>query len=374
MKPYAKTIQSAKIAIIHDAVTNVAGGERVISALAALLPNADIYTSVINDRRLMNEFVPKPIHTTWAQYAFFPRIWRRSVQLLSPYIWSSLDLSAYDIIISHGGFYFSQLSHTVRKGSRQLHVHYAIAPPYNIYNLKKMHMLEKYVSGIYYPRLQKLDQMAIHSVDSLWTVSRFIQRELSDLYNRRASVLYPPVFSPQNALLKNNLKKRFYCYAGRLESSKQTSLVIDAFNKNGLPLIIVGNGKDATRYKNSAKLNISFIGQLPLGKLQLLYSQTIAFIHAAEDDPFPLAPLEAMACGVPVVCRRSGGLVESVIHKKTGVFFEENTIQSLNNAIYTLSRLHIRKSACISQANKFSTNVFNEKVLLMLASAYEKII
>ena len=329
-----------KVAIVHDALIEYGGGEKVLELLAAIFPQADIYTSVFNEQALAGKIETdfKRIKSSCLSSSFLanhPIL----ISYLAPIIWLSFDLSAYDVIISHGGFYSSHLI-AWRLKADQRHLHYAISyPP---------------VFGRFFKKTSQI-----------LAVSRKIATDfVNQGYQGELKVLYPPVKSiNQN---KSTKQSNYYVYLGRLEKSKNLALLIEAFNHNQLELKIIGSGSQEKCLKKIAKKNIQFLGYKSQLDFWPILQGARAMIHPALNEDFGIAPLEAQACGLPVIAFRGGALVETVIDGETGTFFDDNDAQSLNEAIKKLDSLNIKSSACIKQAKKFSPARFKQQLKTVL--------
>lgn len=367
----SKLINKKKIAIVHDAIVEYGGGERVLDVLAQTFPRADIYTSSINYEKTKNR-LPKGIEPTFIQALPIFRQWPRLIQLFSPSIWFSINLDTYDIVISHGGFYLSHLINLRSNNKKYFHFHYFITPPKNLYLPEHRRWFEAPLNIILYPFLRRLDKKAIAKINILFTVSDDVKKRVSRIYKKEAMVLYPPVSVPPRPTIVKRANREYYCYIGRLEKDKCVDLLIEAFNKSKLPLVIVGRGKDEERLRSMAEKNVKFLGFKEGKEIGGILSSTKAFMHAAIDDDFPLAPVEAMAHGVPVIAYYSGGIKESVLEEKTGLFFRVHSKESLINAIKRFESMHFDPRDCYKQAKKFSEDRFKKEIVEKVAMIYEK--
>lgn len=336
-----------------------------------IFPNADFYTSFINTSALRGKKLPRKIHSSWLQRISLVRYYPRVIQLSSPFLWPLLKLDDYEIVISHGGFYLAQLINIKKFKRRSLRIHYMITPPKNLYLEDHRVWFEILLNQTYYHFLRFLDKKAMKNADHIWAVSGTVGKRIQSIYKRNFSLLYPPVSIPRKPPQVTE-NRYYYCYAGRLSKEKNISLLIDAFNKNKQPLVIVGRGKEELKLKMKARSNIKFAGFKTTSELAKILRQAKAFIHPAKDDDFPLAPIEAMANGTPVISHVSGGTNEAIIEGKTGLTFEKCTVRSLNKAVRSFEEMVFDPNQCYFKAKEFSVERFKKEVSLLLAEAYER--
>ncbi len=361
-------LQSLRIAIVHDAIVQRGGGEYVLGVLMDMFPQAHVYTSILNPSA-GSGLDSKRITTSFLQYAGFARRFPRTIQLLSPFVWSSFRLPPYDLIISHGGFYASHLIESVRyPGS--LHIHYCIMPPLNIFGKSTMRPFEHPFNMLWYPYLRRVMRSSMHSIPSIWTVSGYARRLLTSLYGRNADILPPPVELFQDTPVSG--KRDTYIYIGRLDREKRVDRIIKSFNRTGETLTVAGTGNDETYLKQIAGPTIRFTGYADRNRKRLLFSRAIAFVHAMTEDAFPLAPIEALSAGIPVISPDSGGLADTITEGKTGYHFHPDTDGSLEQTLKRIRRHPISPHICRKASGKFARPVFEQALPRMVLSAYEK--
>lgn len=367
-----KSSISKRIAIVHDALVEYGGGEKVLEVLSKMFPNADIYTSFVNYEKIKRLQIPKRPTPTWIQNLSVVKRWPRLIQLLSPLIWPTINLDHYDIVISHGGFYLAHLINLGRKNPSTIYIHYAITPPKNLYIKEYKQWFESPLDILLYPILRYLDKKAVQEVDSIWAVSKCVKARIKKYYERESVVLYPPISVPEAPPPSSTSNRKYYCYAGRLEKEKRIDLIINVFNENKLPLVIVGAGKQEEKLKQLAKPNINFLGFKEPKELNKILLKSKAFIHSAIQDDFPLTPIEAMACGAPVIVHHTGGTKEAVINGKTGMIFKEFTPKALTDTIQKFEMRKFDPKECYKQAKKFSKDRFEKEISKLVSRAYEK--
>jgi glycosyltransferase involved in cell wall biosynthesis len=331
-----------KIAIIADWLTTYAGSERVLEQMIACFPEADVFAVV--------DFVPqaergflqgKRPKTTFIQKLPGARKYARHYLPLMPLAIEQLDLSAYNLILSS--------SHAVAKGvivgPDQLHISYVHSPIRYAWDLQHQYLKESGLeSGIkswlvrlLLHRIRLWDQRTQYGVDQFIANSGFIARRIHRVYGRSATVIYPPV--DVDAFTLNIAKEDFYLAASRLVPYKRMDLIVEAFSQ--MPdkkLVLIGDGPDMEKIRVKAGSNVTIMGYQPFNVLKDHMQRAKAFVFAAEED-FGIAPVEAQACGTPVIAFGKGGALETVRglgvvdNNPTGIFFAEQTPAAIIAAV-----------------------------------------
>lgn len=370
-----------KVAIVHDWLVGYAGAERVLEQLIVLFPEADLFTICDflpkEERFFLQEKSPS---TSFIQKLPWAKRYYRSYLPLMPLAIEQLDLSAYDLIISS--------SHAVAKGvltgPDQLHMSYVHSPIRYAWDLQHQYLreskLDKGVKGwiakwlLYKIRLW--DSRTGNGVDHFIANSRFIARRIKKAYRREAKVIYPPV--DVSSFTLHDEKEEFYLTASRLVPYKRVDLIVDAFaSMPDKKLIVIGDGPDMEKIRTRASPNIKLLGYQPFDVLRDHMQRARAFVFAAEED-FGIAPVEAQACGTPVVAFGKGGALETICgltesESPTGVFFQQQTIESLVDAVLLFERRieSFSPANCRENAIRFSTDSFCEQFRSLVASEYE---
>lgn len=370
-----------KVAIVHDWLVGYAGAERVLEQLIVLFPEADLFTICDflpkEERFFLQEKSPS---TSFIQKLPWAKRYYRSYLPLMPLAIEQLDLSAYDLIISS--------SHAVAKGvltgPDQLHMSYVHSPIRYAWDLQHQYLreskLDKGVKGwiakwlLYKIRLW--DSRTGNGVDHFIANSRFIARRIKKAYRREAKVIYPPV--DVSSFTLHDEKEEFYLTASRLVPYKRVDLIVDAFaSMPDKTLIVIGDGPDMEKIRTRASPNIKLLGYQPFDVLRDHMQRARAFVFAAEED-FGIAPVEAQACGTPVVAFGKGGALETICgltesESPTGVFFQQQTIESLVDAVLLFERKieSFSPANCRENAIRFSTDSFCEQFRSLVASEYE---
>ncbi|MDC7705875.1 glycosyltransferase [Vogesella indigofera] len=360
------------IAIVCDWLESYAGAERVIEEIINIFPQAEIFAVVDfvakEDRGFLKD---KPVKTTFIQKLPFARKFYRHYLPLMPFAIEQLDLRNYDIIISS--------SHAVAKGiitsPDQLHVSYIHSPLRYAWDMQNEYLEQSGIrSGIKSCLIRYLlhkiriwDVTSAQRIDHIIANSRFIAKRIKKVYNRTADVIYPPVdistFQPGT---KN--RKNYYITVSRLVGYKKIELIIDAFrNLPDEKIIIVGDGPEKKKLMENLPGNVTLLGFQPQEKITSLLQEAKAFIFAARED-FGIAPVEAQACGTPVIAFNAGGAMETIVNidreNPTGILYELQNKESIINAIQIFNKNleKITSENCRNQAEKFSSATFRENM------------
>lgn len=374
-----------KVALVHDYIKEYGGAERVLETLHEIYPEAPIYTSVYYPQFLgphKSRFEKLDIRTSWLQYIPFGYKLISPLRLLSPFAFKSLDLSSYDVIItSQTGAYFPNL---VRKGNATLYS-YTHTPPRYLYGYKtardwKKHKVFAALAEIANHVLRMVDYTASKNVDQYIANSQEIANRIQKFYRKDAVVIYPPVATETSGLdssiqsgkrkklnTDNQASRDYYVAGGRLARAKGMDVIVDAFVVSKKPLKIFGKGfagfeeelKSKTKNHES---RIEFVGEVTDEEKLQLMKEAKAYIFASYDEDFGITPVEAMSVGTPVIAHKSGGVQETVIDKKTGIFYFPNNPQQLDEALNRFEKIKINKKDCIEQAMKFSKPQFIKEI------------
>ncbi|MFA6431621.1 MAG: glycosyltransferase [Candidatus Margulisiibacteriota bacterium] len=321
-----------KIAIVHDFLNQFGGAERVVEALHEVFPDAPIYTSIYDENALPTAFKQMDIRTSFMQKIPFISAMFRYYFFLYPLAFNSFDLSEYDVILSSS----SAFAKGIRKAPGQLHICYCYTP------MRFAWRYEDYVKKARIPEYQKYflpyllepirdwDLKNSESVDHFVAISKFVAHRIRKIYKRESDIIYPPVDTDNFRILDND--KDYFLVVSRLVSYKRVDLVVDAFNELGFPLFIIGDGPERKELEKKSQENIRFLGKLSDQDLSKYVAECRALIFPGEED-FGITPLEAMACGRPVIAYRAGGAEETVNEPETGMFFDRQEPEELANAV-----------------------------------------
>lgn len=323
-----------RVCIIHDYLTHVGGGERVLEALAQAFPDAPIFTLVHDAETVSLNINPRRIRTSFLQR--FPGAKRshRYIPLaIMPFAVEQFDFSNFDVVISN--------THGFAKGvvtsPNTMHISYCLTPIRYAWDGSHRYLRE-FSSGAIFQKFAPLaisyirtwDYFASHRVNAYITLSRYVAGRIKKYYNAESSVIYPPVDVDRFAV--GGAEKTYYLVVSRLVPYKRVDLAIRAANKMRIPLKIAGVGPEMDHLQAIAGDTVEFLGFVPDDSLPELYQNAKALLFPQEED-FGITPLEAAASGVPTIAYGAGGALETVLLNKTGVFFFEQTVESLCEAI-----------------------------------------
>lgn len=358
-----------QVALVHDYLREYGGAERVLEALHEIYPEAPVYVAFFDKEALgihAKKFVGWDIRETWITKLPFYK------KLFSPYrvfakgAFESLDFSTYDIVISSSNAYMAKAVKT-KKGHHYCYCH---TPPRSLYGYTTMtdwkkNPLVKMVGYVINHYMRIIDFEVAQRVDHFIANSKETQKRIEKFYRRDSQVIYPPVDLTENFTEEKD--QGYFLYVGRLAKSKNVDLAIEACTKLGLKLKLVGSGKGLDHLKSLSGPTIEFMGAVDDKKLHELYAGAKAFIFPAEDEDFGIVPVEAMGHGVPVVSHRSGGPQETIVEGKTGIFFDDLTVESLSQALQEIQKMKFDKQIIRKQAEKFSKKIFQKNITKLVS-------
>lgn len=369
-----------KIAIVHDWFVTYAGAEKVVEQMLEVFPEADLFSVVdhLGDNR---EFIKnKEVKTTFIQKLPFSKKKYRNYLPLMPLAIEQLDLSKYDVILSS--------SHAVAKGvltgPDQLHISYVHSPIRYAWDLQHQYLkeanLEKGIKGFITKtilhKIRNWDYRTANGVDHFVGNSKFIGRRIWKVYRRESTVIYPPV--DITAFTLHEQKEEFYVTASRMVPYKKIDLIVEAFaSMPDKKLVVIGDGPDFEKVKSKAKGNVELLGYQSFEVLKDYMQRAKGFVFAAEED-FGITPVEAQACGTPVIAYGKGGAMETVLdlshEKPTGLFFKEQTVESIVKAVDEFERNHdqFSSSNCRENSIRFSPERFKEELKNMVEERYKE--
>lgn len=374
-----------KIALVHDYIKEFGGAERVLEVLSEMYPDAPIYTAFCDtNSNAYDHFKKRKIISSWFGYLPFASKLASPLRFLTPFIWGSFDFSQYDIVLSSASWYITKGFGT--RGSSQkkpIEICYCHTPPRWLYgyttsvNFQKFFLVRIYakIVGFF---LRKYDFQQAQKVNFFFANSKEVQGRIKKFYKRDAKVIYPPVSLPHSGEVK---KEDYYFIVSRLVGAKGLEMAVHAAEKAGFQLKIAGASAgyfNATSLEEKAKGKVEFLGHVTDEELAKLYKSAKAFLALARDEDFGITPVESMMCGTPVIAYNGGGYKETIIDGKTGILFDDYSVDGLINAIKKFETLRLRSGKkmeedCIKQAEKFSKKHFVHKIQEIVESAYARI-
>ncbi|CAM8541980.1 TPA: glycosyltransferase family 4 protein [Klebsiella pneumoniae] len=368
------------VGIIADWLVTYAGAEKVIAEFIDLYPDADLY-SVVDFLSEKNRvlFKGKKSTTTFIQNLPKSKGKYKAYLPLMPLAIEQLDVSKHDIILSS--------SHAVAKGvltgPDQLHISYIHSPIRYAWDLQHQYLreagLDKGIKGLLAKwllhKIRLWDYRTANGVDHFIANSHFIARRIKKVYGREADVIYPPIDVKRFILSEN--KDDYYLTASRMVPYKRIDLIVEAFSQMPYKkLVVIGDGPEMSKIKAKAAKNIEILGYQPDSIMQEHMQKAKAFVFAAEED-FGITPVEAQACGTPVIAFGKGGALETVIpygqESATGLFFQKQEVVGIVDAVNRFESISdlIIPQDCRLNANRFSTDRFHREIGSYISSKWD---
>jgi glycosyltransferase involved in cell wall biosynthesis len=353
-----------KVAIIHYWWITNRGGEAVVQAISELYPDADIFTHVCDEammrKALGPKFTGKIITSFISKLPFAKKLYQKYLPLM-PLALEQLDLTEYDLVISSE----SGPSKGVITRPDAVHICYCHSPMRYVWDmyhgyLKSSGKPIKLLFPLIAHWLRVWDKASADRVDHFVANSNFIASRINKFYRREASVINPPV--NVSIFDESRPKEDFYLCLGQLVGYKRADLVVEAFNQLELPVVIIGEGELYDQLKATANSNITLMGRQPFDVVKDHLERCKGLLFPGVED-FGIVPVEAMACGAPVIAFNKGGILDTVVHGKTGILFEEQTAESLIEAVMQVENdtFSFRPTVLRAQAMKFEKILFRSR-------------
>lgn len=350
-----------RVALVHDYLNQYGGAERVLTAFCEMFPDAPIYTLVYDAKLTGFAFEGRKIKTSFLQKIPLAASRHRYFPLFMPYAIEQFDLSSYDLVLSDSGSYAKGV---ITKPSA-LHISYCHTPHRYVWDNS-----HKLIEEFGYPKLLKVlsplfmtyvriwDAQAAQRPDAFIANSEFVRRRMKKYYGRDAQVIYPPLnwerFSIQEPA-------DYFLMVGRMVPYKKFSLAVEAFNRLGFNLKIIGDGPARKKLEKRARSNIEFLGLISEPYLAEYYARAQALIFPQEED-FGVVAAESMASGRPVIAYRGGGAVEIIKEGEDGIFFDEQTPSSLIDAMGRFQNIQFDPHLIRQHAMRFDKGRFKEEI------------
>jgi len=369
-----------KIALVHDYLVEYGGAERVLQTLAAMFPEAPIYTAfTIKGSTAWKQFQNRQIiESSLAPILKWHKLYS-PLRFLAPWIWEGFDFSGFDVVISSASWYITK---GIIVPPECKHICYVHTPPRYLYGLPTAIEWQRYPLVKLYAKLinnflHRYDYLAAQRPDVLLANSKNVQERIKKYYKRESQIIYPPIkveeiIAQNKELTEKNLRKEnYYLIVSRVVGAKGIDMAIEAANKLKINLKIVGETA-GLRWKE-AKLKklqgstVEFVGRVEDEKLWQYYSKAKGFLALASDEDFGMTVVESQAAGTPVLAYYGGGYKETVIDGKTGLFFYDYNLESLIKAWKQFDQMKFDINNLTENAKKFDEKVFvaNIKKLLV---------
>lgn len=360
-----------KIALVHDYLAQDGGAERVLRAFHEIWPGAPIFV-LFHDKKKIGYFSPDNIRQSFLKN--FPFV-KSCFQWYLPWMPAATehhDLNEYDVVLSSS----SGFAKGVITSPHTLHISYCHTPPRFLWadshdylsELKQGYLIRFLLPSLLH-RLRLWDQMSAERVDKFIANSETVRQRIQKYYRRESHVIHPLVnvhlYQPPNQV------GDYFVAGGRLVPYKRLDLVVKVFNRLGWPLRIFGTGTELRRLKKMSKPNISFLGKVSEAEKIILLSHAKAFIHPQLED-FGITPIESLAAGRPVIAFSQGGATETISHHHTGVFFPEQTWESLYTTLLKFDQTIWDGQKLHTESLRYHPDKFKQEILKYVCDTYEE--
>jgi glycosyltransferase involved in cell wall biosynthesis len=348
-------------ALVVSWLNQYGGAERVLEAVHSLYPDAPIFTSIYSPGTMPKAYRDWDIQSSFLARLPFPPKYQRFYLPFYPRAFESLDLDGYHPILS----ITSAFAHGVRVPRGARHFCYCLTPARFLWNYSDYADREQIPAAaraflsLLIPFLRDWDHRAATRVTEFIAISQTVRARIAQHYGRDSIIIHPPVDVERFRVAQT--RGDFFLIISRLVPYKRIDLAVQAFNQLGLPLVIAGDGRDRARLEMLAQPNVRFLGRVSDAEQHELFAQCRAFIFPGEED-FGISPLEANACGKPVIAYAAGGALETVVEGVTGEFFNAPSVASIAQAVSRFDDGKFDSQVIRQHAEKFGVNVFKQKL------------
>ncbi len=360
-----------RIALVHDYLSQKGGAEKVLQAFHEIWPEAPIFV-LFHDKKKIKSFKNTDIRETFIKkLPGAERMFQWYLPLM-PSATEKHDLNDFDVVLSST----SSFAKGVITPPESVHICYCHTPPRFLWAGTHRYLSDlpynKVIKSFLTPLLHRLrlwDTLSTNRVDHFLSNSNTVNLRIQKYYRRQSDTIYPPVKTKDFHISKN--LGNYFLAGGRLVPYKRFDLIVQAFNRLGLPIKIFGLGPELKKLKKIAKPNIEFIGYIEGEEKSKILSECLGFINPQIED-FGITTVEATASGRPIIAYRGGGATESVEENKTGIFFEKQNWQSLTDAILKFNSKNWDSQYIKEHAKKFDENIFKQKIKQTVEDRYEE--
>jgi glycosyltransferase involved in cell wall biosynthesis len=362
-----KELKDLKIALAHDFLLYPGGAEKVLKVLSGMFPEAPIFTLLYDKKKMRGMFEGKDIHTSYLQK--FPKFLRTRHQWLLPFFPSApetFDLREYDLVISTSGAWMKGLVTKLNT----IHISYLHSPMRFVWDYKDGYQKEAsgFWARLFLSYLRLWDFEASQRPDYIIANSRYTQERIKKYYRRDSTVIYPGIYTNYelntNIRINNEIQEsKPFLIVSRLSPYKRVDLAVEAFNKLGLPLVVIGEGKQKKYLQKIANKNIKILGWQSAKKLAEHYSEARAFIFPSDDD-FGITAVEAMSHGLPLIAYQKGGVLEIAKEKEMVEFFASQTVEVLADGVrkFIEREKEFDREKIMQRAAEFSEERFKKEL------------
>jgi glycosyltransferase involved in cell wall biosynthesis len=356
-----------RVALVHDFLLDVRGAERVFLELCEMWPQADVYTAIYDEEGTEDRFADRQVHSSFLQRLRPSAKTFRALLPFYPAAIESFDLHGYDLVVSSS----SAWAHAVLCDERSMHVSYCHNPFRYAWNDRDRTLSRRrdpvsraFLRGLF-RRWRQWDWIAAQRTDRYVANSRTTQARIGAYFGRESAIVYPPVdvtrFAPGTV-------GRHYAIVSELMPHKEIDVAIEAFNELRLPLIVIGDGPDFRRLRKLAGPSVQFAGRLPDAAVADVLGGCRALIMTAVEE-FGIVSVEAQASGRPVIARRGGGALETIVEGVTGCFWSGGP-RELAAAVLAFDDGAVDPQACTGNGARFASEVFRRRMLAEVEAAY----
>jgi glycosyltransferase involved in cell wall biosynthesis len=365
--PRSQDLSGLRLALTHDWLITLGGADRVLLALHDVFPQAPVYTALYDPRGLPDAFAAVTVRASWLQRIPGALARHRWLLPLMPSAFRSFDLREYDVVLSSS----HACAHGVRVRPGAVHICYCHTPMRYAWDLQSLYeaalpSMARPVVRLALARLREWDARAAQRVDYYLANSHYIAGRIGAHYGRDATVIYPPVdtnyFTPED----RGGREDYYLVVSRLVPYKRVDVAVRAFTNLGLPLVVVGGGPERRRLRALGGPTVTFAGHVDDETLREYYRGCRALVFPGEED-FGIVPVEAQACGRPVIALGRGGVLETVLPDRTGVLFSDQTADALAAAVRRFDPSHFDARVIRAHAEQFSRARFERTVAAFVA-------
>lgn len=346
-----------KVALVHDDLIQWGGAEKVFAEISNIFPDAPIYTALADFKNplISKNFKRKKIITSFLQKLPFSNRLYKSLLPLYPVAFEQFDFSGFDLVISHT----TRFAKSIITKPETTHICYIHTPPRFLWNFSGEEIPVLLTPILSY--LRTFDKISANRVDIWVAGSENCRKRLRDIYHKDSTILYPFVDTEELSPVKS-FEGDYYLIISRLNKYKKVDIAVKVFKNNGKKLIVAGNGPELENLRKTASDNIQMLGRVSDELLESLLAGCRALIITAQED-FGMTAIEAQSFGKGVICFGQGGALETVINNQTGVYFYEQTSQSLNHAVEEFEKKKLNPNDSFENAKKFSKDNFAKNLL-----------
>ncbi len=361
------------VAIVHDWLTGMRGGEKVLEVLCELYPNAVLHTLVHRPGTCSSSIERMEIRTSILQHLPFGRKKYQYYLPVYPFLTQTIDLRGFDLVLSSS----HAVAKNVRVDGRATHICYCHTPMRYLWDQYDQYFGRgrapapmRFLMSMLREPLRRWDVSGARAVDHFIANSEFVRERIRRIYGCDAAVLHPPVDAGRYAIAPAG--GDYYLVVSALVPYKRIDIAVEAFNRLGEKLVIVGSGGEGKRLQRKARGNITFAGWVPDEELGAWYRGCRALLFPGEED-FGIVPVEAMACGKPVIALGRGGVTETVQDGITGLFFNDQTAESLMDAVDRFQRMSFDAEKIRASVLRYDRPAFKDRLAAILAGMTQSV-